>query len=46
MPTDMYGSLYTVQELDVAVAMVKDIYTTKPEPRADAGTNPFSMIMV
>ena len=27
----MYGTLYQLQELDVAVAMVMDICATKPE---------------
>ena len=32
MPADIYCTLYQVQELDMAVSMVKDIYAIKPEP--------------
>ena len=43
MPADIYGTLYQVQELYVAVAMVKDINAQKPELRAATGTTQFSM---
>ena len=44
MPGDIYVTLYPVQELDVAVAMVKVICTKKPEPRAATGTTHFLCI--
>ena len=42
-PADIYGTQYLVQEINVAVAMVKDIYTKKLEPHAAIGTTPLSM---
>ena len=42
MPADIYGTLYPVQELDVAVAMIKDVYEKNPEPRAAMETTSLS----
>ena len=44
MPADIYGMLYQVEELDVVVAIVKNIYAKKPEHRAAMGTTPFPCI--
>ena len=41
-----FDTLYPVQEMDVAVAMVKDIYAKKPEPRAAGGTTPLVCFIV
>ena len=41
MPTNTYGTLYPVQVLDVGVAMIKDFYAKKHEPRAGTGTSHF-----
>ena len=43
MPADSYGTLYPVQELDVAIAMVRDNYAKKLEPTTAIGDTPFSM---
>ena len=43
MPADFYGTLYPVQELDVAVAIVKDSNAKKPEARAATRATLFSM---
>ena len=42
IPAEIYDTLYLVQELHVAVAVVKDIYAKKPKPRAATGTISFS----
>ena len=44
MPTDVYGTLYPVQELDVSTARAKDIYAKKPEPTAAKVTTPFIIL--
>ena len=46
MSADISGILYPVQKLDVDVAMVKDIYAKKPEPRAARGTIPLVCFIV
>ena len=43
IPADIFDTLYPVHEVDVAAAMLKDIYAKKPEPRAPTGTTPFSI---
>ena len=43
MPADMFGTLYPVQELDVAIVMLKDISAKKPECRTVTGTTHCNM---
>ena len=43
MLADIYGTLHTVQKLDVAIALVKDINAKRPEPRTATGTTQFYM---
>ena len=43
MHADIYGTLYQAQDLDVAVAMVKDIDDKKSEHTTAIRTTPFSM---
>ena len=37
MQADIYGTLYSASELDMAIPMVKNLYAKKPEPRAAEG---------
>ena len=49
MPSEIYGTLYNQDDLNVVITMVKDIYAKKPEtanPPTVAGgaTTPFTLI--